>query len=182
MASLFDILRKVPRRVLMILKLNDLTRQVLGSIVAWMLTINRIDLWTTHYLPHTPLYASHDVRRGYSNLLVGSNISCCSTILQSCCVRLPFLIYFISLTCPVVSWKDDKIRLLRQFRSGTRSFMSYAFHHIDGWAGYRLRHAGLRTVEIFMDLQARLVLAEAWWRGLLTKGFEGAWRARAGLV
>jgi len=38
MVSIFDILRKVPRRVLMILKLNDLTRQVLGKIVARMLT------------------------------------------------------------------------------------------------------------------------------------------------
>lgn len=38
MISIFDILRKVPRRVLMILKLNDLTRQVLGRIVARMLT------------------------------------------------------------------------------------------------------------------------------------------------
>lgn len=60
--------------------------------------------------------------------------------------------------------------------------MSYAFHQIDGWVGYRVLHASLRTVEIFMDLQARLVLAKAWWRGLLTKGLEGAWRARAGLV
>ena len=51
MVSIFDILRKVPRRVLMILKLNDLTRQVLGRIVACMLTGNRIDLWTTRYLP-----------------------------------------------------------------------------------------------------------------------------------
>jgi len=92
------------------------------------------------------------------------------------------MIYFISLTCPVVSWKDEKLRLLQQFRSGTRSFMSYAFRQIDGWAGYRARHAGLRMVETFMDLQARLVLAKAWWRGLLTKGLDGAWRARAGLV
>jgi aarF domain-containing kinase len=30
MVSIFDILRKVPRRVLMILKLNDLTRHVLA--------------------------------------------------------------------------------------------------------------------------------------------------------
>lgn len=34
----------------MILKLNDLTRQVLGRIVACMLTGNRIDLWTMRYL------------------------------------------------------------------------------------------------------------------------------------
>ena len=39
MVSIFDILRKVPRRVLMILKLNDLTRHVLGRFVARMLTL-----------------------------------------------------------------------------------------------------------------------------------------------
>lgn len=60
--------------------------------------------------------------------------------------------------------------------------MSYAYHQINSWARYKAWHAGMRTVEIFMDLQARLVLAKAWWRGLLTKGFDGAWRARAGLV
>jgi aarF domain-containing kinase len=60
--------------------------------------------------------------------------------------------------------------------------MSYTFHQVRGWIEYRAWHAGLRTVEIFMDLQARLVLAKAWWRGLLTMGFDGAWRARAGLV
>lgn len=37
-ASIFDILRKVPRTVLMILKLNDLTRHVLGRILARVLT------------------------------------------------------------------------------------------------------------------------------------------------
>lgn len=53
--SVFDVLRRVPRRVLMVLKLNDLTRLVQICILLNGILINvpLIGVWITHLLPHT---------------------------------------------------------------------------------------------------------------------------------
>ena len=46
--SVFDILRRIPRRVLMVLKLNDLTRQVKAYSRNQVLTVAYIGVLTGH--------------------------------------------------------------------------------------------------------------------------------------
>lgn len=50
--SVFDVLRRVPRRVLMVLKLNDLTRLVMSSFFS---RASHIFIFTGVWITHSPL-------------------------------------------------------------------------------------------------------------------------------
>ena len=53
---------------------------------------------------------------------------------------------------------------------------------IDGsLSSFQWMYQRLRLVEIYMDGEAQLIQWRAWIKGLWKRGFEGAYRARAGL-
>jgi hypothetical protein len=92
LVSVFDILRRIPRRVLMVLKLNDLTRQVKNSL---LLNEPSSDYCTNRSLDRSLNTTHADVGLSlclcpsfFSQSLTGSDIRCDGKILrQSCLAR-----------------------------------------------------------------------------------------------
>lgn len=69
-------------------------------------------------------------------------------------------------------WQDDKLALARNSQKRL---------YLKRWFTFQVRRLGFGTLATWMDIQASWRLTTAWIRGLFTLGFEGAWRARAGL-
>lgn len=130
--SVFDVLRQVPRRVLMVLKLNDLTRNLDHALM------------TTH-----------------SNIRV-------------------FLI--MAKYCAYAVWRDDRIRLGDQMRERGLVSIGLLWEYFACWWRYEKLHTSFAIAEWAMDWKAQLVKTMAWLRGLRTLGFDGAYRAAAGLA
>ncbi|KAF8525042.1 ABC1 family-domain-containing protein [Hysterangium stoloniferum] len=129
--SVFDVLRRVPRRVLMLLKLNDLTRSLDHALA------------TTH-----------------SNVRV-------------------FLI--TARYCSLAVWRDERQRLLTRLGEEGLFSPGILYEYFRRWWAFQYQYQGLHFVELYMDIEARLVLTTAWVKGLLRRGFKGAQRAAAGL-
>ncbi|KDQ53504.1 hypothetical protein JAAARDRAFT_136813 [Jaapia argillacea MUCL 33604] len=130
--SVFDVLRRVPRRVLMVLKLNDLTRNLDHALM------------TTH-----------------SSIRV-------------------FLI--MAKYCAYAVWQDDRRRLIDEMREKGLMSFGLLFEYFGCWWRYEKLHTQLLVTEAVMDGEAALVKLRAWVRGLRTMGWQGAYRASAGLA
>jgi len=130
--SVFDVLRRVPRRVLMVLKLNDLTRSLDHALM------------TTH-----------------SNIRI-------------------FLI--TAKYCTLAVWQDDRRRLIDMMRLKGLLSWSLLREYFTCWIRYEKNYRAILMVETYMDLQAYIVMSTAYFRGLFTRGFDGARRAAAGLA
>ncbi|KAF7981834.1 hypothetical protein HWV62_31359 [Athelia sp. TMB] len=130
--NVFDVLRRVPRRVLMVLKLNDLTRSLDHALATTHSSI-RIFLITAKY-------------------------------------------------CTFSVWQDDRQRVINRMKENNSVSFSDLTEYISCWWQFKKMYTSLVLAEVWMDLQARQKQTFAWFRGLITKGFEGAHKAAAGLA
>ncbi|KAG6874487.1 hypothetical protein C0995_010397 [Termitomyces sp. Mi166 len=132
LTSVFDVLRRVPRRVLMVLKLNDLTRSLDYALM------------TTH-----------------SNIRI-------------------FLI--TAKYCTLAVWQDERKRLIDAMtHRGIFDFSILSGYFSCCWK-FRRDYTRLIIGEIFMDIQAYVIMTKARIKGLWKRGFEGAHQAAAGLT
>lgn len=129
-ASVFSLLRNAPRRLIMILKLNDLTRGL------------DVSLATTH---------------GPSRVFV-----------------------IVARACSYAVWEDDKLQLSQRLRREGLSW-GIASSFLRGWLSFHYYFTGLRLIEFGMDARAKLIKIGLWVDGLRQGGWQGAFRAAAGL-
>ncbi|KZT26756.1 ABC1-domain-containing protein [Neolentinus lepideus HHB14362 ss-1] len=151
--SVFDVLRQVPRRVLMVLKLNDLTRCA----------------WAGSDVVSLPVKAMLILHRNLDHALMTTHSN----------IRV-FLI--MAKYCAYAVWRDDRIRLGDQMRERRLVSIGLLWEYFACWWRYEKLHTSFAIAEWAMDWKAQLVKTMAWLRGLRTLGFDGAYRAAAGLA
>lgn len=131
--DVLTVLRHLPRRVLMVLKLNDLTRHLDHALM------------TTH-----------------------SNIR---------------IFVIMAKYCTYAVWREERQRLMNQFnKTGILSFAMLCKYFAEWWR-FEKNYRKLVLVETMMDFKGRMVLLQAWLRGLYEAGgLEGAHKAAAGVA
>jgi len=129
--SILQMLRVIPRRILMVLKLNDLTRHLDHS------------LDTTH---------------------TESRI---------------FLI--LARYCSLAVWREEKASIKKSLKANLTQVSIWRDAYNSFWS-YQKIWTGFRLLELWMDLNAKLIKNWIWLRTLLSSGRVNARRAAAGLL
>ena len=83
--------------------------------------------------------------------------------------------------CSLAVWEDDKKKLLDQVHADGR-ILRYIWSYIGRWWAFESIYRSLQMAELAMDVSSQVIQTKDYMRGLITKGFEGAARARAGLA
>jgi len=183
--SVFDVLRRIPRRVLMVLKLNDLTRWVFCSLSCLMSTFDNI------------FYRSLDRSLNTTHADVGCLPSLLNLVSHFSQVRV-FLV--MAKHCVRAVWKEDRKQLIdRIHRHGLLS-INLLYEYFSSWwyvfvlkslcfimcrwhsRRYQISYRKLSCAEAFMDFQASLNKRVAWFHGLWSRGLVGAHNAASGLL
>lgn len=183
--SVLDVLRRVPRRVLMVLKVNDLTRYVYIFVTGpcWMLHEFFRSLDSALATTHSPV-------RGSALCAI---FGCWLLFTQ---IRI-FLI--TAKYCAYAIWQDERKQVIDSVRTrGLLSpnmlqnyFMAWWFVNSQrvlncclalSCRKYESSHVKFLLIECILDIRAFTVKVDAWFKGFRRRGLAGAHEAASGLL